>query len=723
MMDDGIFRKIVDEYPAPTAVVRENSIVYANRRFSEIFGKEGKCYEIIHRKRKPCRSCMRRALVERDGMIFIEDFITFQNGGFAVVLKEVEEEIAEKIISRMPNAVLIHDNTKIISINDACLKLLHASSAEEVVGKNVSDFIGRMKVKEHLEGMAILEGEISRLDGSRLSVEIISIPLFRAIVLTIIRDVSKYKKLEKMLVKHVRKLNAVYRLNEKLSKAKSIDEIYKASIEAIKNLLKADRASILLIEDGVMRFKAWSGLSAEYRRAVEGHNPWIGRKPEPIIIPDVERDESLGNVKEVVLKEGIRALAFIPLVYEKKLLGKFMIYYNRKHEFSEDEIKLAKTIANHIAFAVEKKRSEERLKESEEMFRKLFELMPDYAFIYDSDLRIIDVNERVLDLFGVDKKDIINMDYLKIFKKEDVDRARKRIKEALSGKKLMPAYYEIVVGDRKIPVLANTSAIKTSKGTIFLSTLRDVRELKEKEEKLREAYKKLKEAYEQVKELDFLKSAIIANVSHELKTPLTIAKAVVDILIKECDQKSAEMARTIKKNIIRLLNIIEDMISVAKIVSGKYKLYLNEVYIGDLVYQAIKEKKELADQKGIRFFVDVGDLKITCDKDLFYRAVLNLLDNAIKFNKEGGKVFIRAYEKDSRIFLEIEDTGIGIPKDKIKDIFEVFIQLDPSARRRYGGTGLGLALVKRILELHGCRIHVESEVNKGTKFTIEFSRT
>ncbi len=175
------------------------------------------------------------------------------------------------------------------------------------------------------------------------------------------------QKCAEELQRHIEQLQAIAQLTEALSYAKSLEEIYEAALAAIERSIEVDRAAVLIFDAGkVMRFKAWRRLSEGYRKAAEGHMPWAGEEasPQPILVPDVREEASLQNLREVILKEGIGALAFIPMVSRSRLIGKFMLYYDAPHEFSVEEVQLAKIIASHIAFAIERRRAEEELQKA-----------------------------------------------------------------------------------------------------------------------------------------------------------------------------------------------------------------------------------------------------------------------------------------------------------------------------------------------------------------------
>ncbi len=238
--------------------------------------------------------------------------------------------------------------------------------------------------------------------------------------------------------------------------------------------------------------------------------------------------------------------------------------------------------------------------------------------------------------------------------------------------------------------------------------------------RLEDSRKKLERAYEELREIDELKSNIIANVSHELRTPITIAKGFIELAIMEDDEEERKNNLQSAVNaLIRLNDIVEDLIQIANIERGNSNLRLESFNIAEVVRETVNERKDRAKEKGVKIEVDFGyDGDMIGDPIKLKRVILNLLDNAIKFNRSGGEVRIRVLKEKDQIKIIISDTGIGIPEDRLEDIFKPLTQLDPSTTRRYGGTGTGLAVAKRIVELHGGKIWVESKPGKGATFYI-----
>ncbi len=181
-------------------------------------------------------------------------------------------------------------------------------------------------------------------------------------------DITQTRQASLQLQKRLDQIQSIYRLSDAVVRAETLAAVYDEALNGMMQALRTDRAAILLFDDdGVMRFKAWRGLSDGYRRAVDGHLPWkiTDVNPQPVLVPDVDADPSLAALRPVISGEGIHALAFVPLICKGTLRGKVMLYYDQPHRFDDEEICLAQTIAGHIALAIERKRMDETIRKSE----------------------------------------------------------------------------------------------------------------------------------------------------------------------------------------------------------------------------------------------------------------------------------------------------------------------------------------------------------------------
>ena len=255
--------------------------------------------------------------------------------------------------------------------------------------------------------------------------------------------------------------------------------------------------------------------------------------------------------------------------------------------------------------------------------------------------------------------------------------------------------------------------LKNEKGdvTTVIETVQNITERKRAEEAL-------KKAYDELKSLDVLKSDIISNVSHELRTPITIAKGAIEMAMNEKDEeKRNELLAMARSALLRQNRIVGDLVDIGKIGRGALKLKFESVDLEQVIEATVREMLPLAAKNEVKIKTSVPEsLQVKADFYALHHVLTNLLDNAIKFNKESGEVSIEAKRKGEFAEVSVSDTGIGVTKENLPKIFERFYQADASPARKYGGTGLGLAVVKEIVEAHGGKIWAESELGKGSKF-------
>ena len=221
-----------------------------------------------------------------------------------------------------------------------------------------------------------------------------------------------------------------------------------------------------------------------------------------------------------------------------------------------------------------------------------------------------------------------------------------------------------------------------------------------------------------IKRLENMRSQFVANVTHELKTPLTSIKGFAETLKYVEDEKTREkFLDIIDSEAERLSRLISDILVLSKIESSTTTE--DEDFMPyKVIDEVISIVKNMAESKNISLIIEKSekDIKLHGDKDKFLQLVLNLTENGIKYSNEGSTVKIRSLIKNGDYVLQVEDNGIGIPKEDIPRIFERFYRVDKS--RKGGGTGLGLAIVKHIVKIFNGEINIESELNKGSIFTV-----
>lgn len=226
-------------------------------------------------------------------------------------------------------------------------------------------------------------------------------------------------------------------------------------------------------------------------------------------------------------------------------------------------------------------------------------------------------------------------------------------------------------------------------------------------------------------EADNAKSLFLANISHELRTPLNAIIGYSEAMIGGMSGKFTEQQSTllghIRHNGRRLLDLINDILDLSKIESGSLDLFLGPVVIRPMIRQTVESLRSLADDKNIDLTIEFDDSvpeTVLSDSKKLEQILVNLLSNAIKFTSQGG-VNVKVNTVDSKNWcIKVRDSGIGMPANAVEYIFEPFRQVDSSTTRQHKGTGLGLAITKRLVDRMGGRIDVESELNKGTIFSV-----
>ena len=224
-----------------------------------------------------------------------------------------------------------------------------------------------------------------------------------------------------------------------------------------------------------------------------------------------------------------------------------------------------------------------------------------------------------------------------------------------------------------------------------------------------------------LKELDNAKSNFISIVSHELRTPLTSIKGYISLLINNRitdEKKQKEAYKIISTESDRLTYLINDLLDIAKIEEGKVQINKKPTNIYKLLKEVINKLDLIAKEKNIKLESSVQRiLRYTLDENMFNQIFTNLIHNAIKFTPEGGQVKIYAKNKKQYLYIFIEDTGVGVAKEDLPKLFNKFKQIQHHMTRQEGGSGLGLPIVKKLVEKHDGKIIVKSELGKGSKFT------
>ncbi len=227
-----------------------------------------------------------------------------------------------------------------------------------------------------------------------------------------------------------------------------------------------------------------------------------------------------------------------------------------------------------------------------------------------------------------------------------------------------------------------------------------------------------------IRRLEQVRRDFVANVSHELRTPLASIKGFAETLrtgALEDPKVATEFLRSIEKHTDNMTALVEDLLDLTAIESGQRAPIKEGLHLKEVVAEVIKGLTPIANKHKLQFSIDLSDTRpVLVDRGHLKQILANLVENAIKFNQEGGWVKIGSTQKDGSVELVVSDSGSGIPTQDLPRIFERFYRVDKARSRAMGGTGLGLAIVKHLVEANGGTVVVDSSIGKGSTFSISF---
>ena len=507
-------------------------------------------------------------------------------------------------------------------------------------------------------------------------------------------------------------------LTNAISKSRTVDEIYEAALDALSSGLGVSRASILLFDpDGTMRFKAYRGLSEPYRRAVEGHTPWRpdSRDPQPIWVENVRADASLASYLPTLAAEGIEALAFIPLVSLERVIGKFMLYYAAPTPSSVEVLQLASVIAAQVAFAIERTRTAQQARWNEERLRFALDAASMGTWDWDLASNEVQWSDNLPRLHGLPDGsfDGTFASYEREIHPDDRGRVFASIQRALTDGVPHDVEYRLLAPDGTIRWCEGKGRVEYEGGrSVRMSGICMMVTRRKEAELARLA---------SAEESNRLKDEFLATLSHELRTPLNAILGWVTLLQGGGlpAARARQAVEVIGRNARLQAQLIEDILDVSRIITGQLEIDRAPVSVPQLLETAIAGIGPAADAKGVVLQPHIPADLPTLQGDLkrLHQVLNNVLSNAVKFTPSAGEVTLRCEVADGSLTIVVQDTGVGIAADFLPYVFDRFRQADSRSNRSHMGLGLGLAIARHLIELHGGDIRAHSD-GAGTGTTV-----
>jgi PAS domain S-box-containing protein len=594
----------------------------------------------------------------------------------------------------------------------------------------------------------------------------------RPCIITTVRDITRERQIEEELRDHAERLAAIDEIANAVNQSLSVDDTFRLAAHEARRLLRFDRLTAALLDETGQAVEviavgpARGGRSRLPRADVE----WAFKRPT--LWSEGEGDPPAELVRRLLGHPGVLCAAALPLHSRGRLIGVLSFGRDRPDPFTSWDLTVVEPVVRHIAIALDNARLFEAVKHRGSELESLLELSRGISGRLDLGELLPMVTRSVNRLMGTQHCMLLlrEGDELRLGAQEGLEPetvaaiGTVRIGESLSGWAIAEgrplAVYEMkddprlrfrevverygyrsffCVPLRRGEETMGTLEVITKVPRRFTPAEQDLMTLLGDQaavaienarlyEEARGNLAQVQAANRQLEQLDLLRQQYLRNVSHEFRTPLTVIKGYTEHLSQSGPPDEAafrEILRILGESSDRLMDLVDTLLEVSRVEqsSARESLRIRPLDLRELVMGSIADLQAAAGRKQVILSVDLpGPLALEGDLGLLQQVVRKLVDNAVKYNRAGGRVEIRGRVEEKDILLEVEDLGIGIAPEHLPRIFEKFYTVDGGLDRRAGGAGVGLYLVREILRLHGGRVDVESRPGQGSLFSVRLPR-
>lgn len=445
------------------------------------------------------------------------------------------------------------------------------------------------------------------------------------------------------------------------------------------------------------------------------------RKGQTVVCEDVLTDPRTQDFQTIYEEMNIRAFLRIPLVREGHWVAEFSLHNSTPRRWLAEEIELVRTVAERTWLAVENLRLAEQTRDSECLLQEALTQLR--LAMHVAQLGTWEFDPRTLHVLASESTDVLFGlpstgeprpidDYLKSVHPADRNRVRQEMIEAAQNESEISIEYRLLQPDGSVRWMASRGDIlydRSGKGVRMIGALFDITDRKSAEEALREA--------------DRRKDEFLATLAHELRNPLAPIRNALHIMQRaDGDLDKIDQARqTMERQVQQLTRLVDDLLDVSRITRGKIELRKERVMLVQVLERAIETSLPVIEASGHQLSASLPKefLWIEADVTRLAQVISNLLNNAAKYTREEGRISLVASLENDQAAVRVRDNGIGIPKEMLSNIFEVFTQVDTSLERAQGGLGIGLTIVKQLVEMHGGTIEAHSEgPGRGSEFVV-----
>jgi PAS domain S-box-containing protein len=418
----------------------------------------------------------------------------------------------------------------------------------------------------------------------------------------------------------------------------------------------------------------------------------LAQSQERIVLPNLSRSRELAldaNEQQPL------ALLAVALRHENRYYGVVWAGFEQPRMFSDSDVRFVTTLAGQAALAVANAHLYLNVEASRRQLEAILNSTPDPVLVTDHRDRLLLANQSAMQLLGIDLSKSAGMEASKVLK-------LKPLIALLQGTIRENQSTEITLDDHRTYLATASTVIVEGRPTGRVCIMRDVTHFKE---------------------LDSLKSEFVATVSHDLRSPLTLMRGYATMMemVGELNEQQRGHVKKIVTGVENMSRLVNNLLDLGRIEIG-VGLQVENVSVLDTIERATSALQLQATQKNIDLSVELSkDMPhaVEADQALLHQAFYNLVENAIKYTPQGGRVCVRTSSKPGRLIFEVEDSGIGIPPEDLPRLFEKFYRGTQREARAQHGSGLGLAIVHSVAERHGGRVWVQSVVGKGSTFYLQ----
>ncbi len=516
------------------------------------------------------------------------------------------------------------------------------------------------------------------------------------------------------------------------------EQITAACARILCEHLGADRCVYAEVEDDEQTATVTGSYSREvppiagrYRIANFGaHVQPLLRDGQSFVVRDVDTHQpalgDLSGYRQMLIRAAIGA----PLLKGGRLVAVMAVHQSHARDWTDAQIDLVTHVASRCWESIQRARAERTVRESEADFRQLADAMPQIVFSARADGQVDYLNRQWYEYTGLPSDSAGSESWKQAHTEEGLRRVAEIWPQALRTGQPYEIEYLLRRFDGELRWhLGRALPIRDAQGAIvrWFGTNTDIHDRKQTEQALAAALDAEQHARSAAERASRMKDEFLSNLSHELRTPLNAILGWAHIMQQD-STAPAQLARgveVIERNARAQAQIIEDLLDMSAIISGKVRLHVAErIDLTAVVTAAIETTRTAADAKHLTIDVELDAperLGISADPSRLQQVIWNLLSNAIKFTPTGGRINVKVERVQQRIEIAVTDTGEGIEADFLPYVFDRFRQADASTTRRHSGLGLGLSIVKQLVELHGGTVRVHSEgKDKGTTFALTF---